>query len=77
MDRVTDKLMQRIIREEFKDHTIIAIAHRLDTILDFDRIAVLDAGKLVEFDSPEILLARDSMFKGLYGKYKERGAVTE
>jgi ATP-binding cassette subfamily C (CFTR/MRP) protein 1 len=43
----TDKLVQRVIREEFKDATIISVAHRLDTILDFDRIALLSDGKLV------------------------------
>jgi len=41
VDITTDKLMQRVIREEFAGATIIAIAHRLDTILDFDKIAVL------------------------------------
>lgn len=72
MDRVTDELMQKIIREEFKYHTIIAIAHRLDTILDFDRIAVLDKGSLIEFDTPKELLARDSVFRGLYRMYGTR-----
>lgn len=66
MDRETDALMQKIIREEFKDRTIIAIAHRLETILDSDRIAVLDGGKLVECGSPRELLARDGgLFRGL------------
>lgn len=69
VDRETDKLMQEIIRQEFKDCTIIAVAHRLETILDFDRIAVLDRGDLVECDSPKNLLAKDSSFKELYDVY--------
>lgn len=70
MDRKTDELMQRIIREEFARHTVIAIAHRLATILDFDRIVVLHNGKLKECDSPANLLATDSSFKELYEMYK-------
>jgi ATP-binding cassette, subfamily C (CFTR/MRP), member 1 len=66
IDVTTDKLVQRVIREEFKDATIISVAHRLDTILDFDRIALLSDGELVEFDSPQALLERPSAFKELY-----------
>ena len=58
--------MQAVIREEFKTHTIIAIAHRLNTIVDFDKIALLHDGILVEFDSPGNLLATESRFKELY-----------
>lgn len=66
MDQKTDELMQRIIRKEFSSKTIIAIAHRLETILDFDRIAVFDKGLLVECDKPDVLLAKDSVFKHIY-----------
>lgn len=69
VDRRTDELMQRIIREEFKNCTIIAIAHRLDTILDFDRIMVLDKGKVSECDTPESLLNNQSTFRKLYDLY--------
>jgi ABC-type multidrug transport system fused ATPase/permease subunit len=66
VDANSDHLMQKVIREEFKDCTIIAVAHRLDTILDFDRIALLSAGELKEFDTPQALLGRPSAFKELY-----------
>lgn len=58
--------MQRIIREKFSNHTIIAVAHKLDTVLDFDKVALLEAGSLVEFDSPYTLLSKPSAFSKLY-----------
>jgi ATP-binding cassette subfamily C (CFTR/MRP) protein 1 len=66
IDVATDELVQRVVREEFAGDTIISIAHRLDTILDFDRIALLSDGKLVEFESPQVLLSRPSAFRDLY-----------
>lgn len=67
MDAKTDEMMQRVIREEFEGCTVLMIAHKLQSVLDFDRIAVLDKGRLVEFDSPDALLARpDSAFRALY-----------
>jgi ATP-binding cassette subfamily C (CFTR/MRP) protein 1 len=70
VDIETDRTMQMIIREYFKDRTIIAVAHRLDTIMDFDRIVVLDQGCLAEQGSPSQLLERDSNFKTLYDAYR-------
>jgi ABC-type multidrug transport system ATPase subunit len=67
IDHDTDDLVQKIIRTHFSKHTVIAIAHRLNTIVDFDRVAVINAGELVEFDTPDNLLAREhSFFKDLY-----------
>lgn len=66
VDVHTDALMQRIIRTEFKHHTIIAAAHRLDTIIDFDAVLVLNAGKILEKDNPMNLLKQESTFKELY-----------
>lgn len=58
--------MQRIIRDEFQDRTILAIAHRLDTMLDFDRVAVLHMRELLECDNPPgICWGRDTSFKRL------------
>ncbi|XP_043784901.1 multidrug resistance-associated protein 1 [Apis laboriosa] len=60
VDLETDDLIQQTIRQEFKDCTILTIAHRLNTILDSDRIIVLDNGRIVEYDSPESLLHNSS-----------------
>lgn len=60
VDVSTDALVQYTIREAFADCTVITIAHRLSTILDSDRIMVLDAGRLVEFDSPRRLAGQES-----------------
>lgn len=59
--------MQRVIREKFCNHTIISVAHKLDTILDYDRIVVLDAGQIVENGEPWTLLQNPkSHFSKLY-----------
>lgn len=56
VDVETDELIQNTIRKEFKDCTIVTIAHRLNTIMDYDRIIFMDKGKIIEFDSPANLL---------------------
>jgi ABC-type transport system involved in cytochrome bd biosynthesis fused ATPase/permease subunit len=58
--------MQRVIREKFSNHTVLAVVHKLDTILDFDKVALLEGGRLVEFDDPYTLLSTDSAFNKLY-----------
>lgn len=65
----TDKIMQEVIRASFRDATIIAVAHRLDTILDFDSVLVVDKGVIVEYDNPQTLLSQPSVFKILYETY--------
>ncbi|KAJ9213389.1 hypothetical protein DTO166G4_5015 [Paecilomyces variotii] len=66
IDSKTENIMQRIIRENFANHTIITVAHKLDTILDYDKIAMLEAGRLVAFDDPYTLLSTDSAFSRFY-----------
>eukprot|EP00026_Physarum_polycephalum_P000168 Phypoly_transcript_00168.p1 GENE.Phypoly_transcript_00168~~Phypoly_transcript_00168.p1 ORF type:complete len:1453 (+),score=233.55 Phypoly_transcript_00168:484-4359(+) len=55
VDVETDDLIQRTIREKCKDVTVLTIAHRINTILDSDRVMVLDKGHIVEFDTPTVL----------------------
>uniref|UniRef100_A0A1I7V336 ABC transmembrane type-1 domain-containing protein n=1 Tax=Caenorhabditis tropicalis TaxID=1561998 RepID=A0A1I7V336_9PELO len=57
VDVATDALIQETIRTEFRECTVFTIAHRLNTIMDYDRIMVLDKGSILEFDSPDALMA--------------------
>jgi ATP-binding cassette, subfamily C (CFTR/MRP), member 1 len=68
VDAETDGLMRKLIREEFAEWTIMTVAHRLDTILDSDRILVLDKGIVVENGSPEELIAKKGAFYALVGR---------
>ncbi|KAL7548136.1 hypothetical protein ACHAWF_011427 [Thalassiosira exigua] len=65
VDIKTDELLQKTIREKFSDATILSIAHRLDTIIDYDVILVLGEGKVLEFGSPANLLAEDGHFSSM------------
>ena len=65
IDIETDNLIQRTIKESFAEHTMLTIAHRLHTIIECDRIMVMDKGRLVEYDSPHNLLNRQSLFLDL------------
>lgn len=70
LDSATQSLIDEVVRTWFKDWTVLAIAHKLDSILDYDRVAVLEAGCLVEFDEPRKLLTEDgSVFRDLYLHY--------
>ena len=66
IDLETDALIQQTIRQQFAHCTVITIAHRLNTIMDSDRVLVLSKGKVAEFDSPTKLLEnKTSMFYSL------------
>lgn len=60
MDSETDSLIQETIRNAFQDCTTLTIAHRLHTVLNCDRIMVLNQGQVVEFDEPSNLLANEN-----------------
>lgn len=55
VDHETERVMKDIIRVEFKDYTVIAVSHRLDMIMDFDRVVVMDTGEIVEVGNPSVL----------------------
>jgi ABC-type multidrug transport system fused ATPase/permease subunit len=61
-DMETDHLIQKTLREKFADCTVITIAHRLNTIMDADRILVMDSGAVAEFDEPFKLLSDNSSY---------------
>lgn len=58
IDNTTDATIQKMIRENFKDATVLTIAHRLNTIMDSDRVLVMDDGEVAEFDEPGKLLRK-------------------
>ncbi|KAF5294058.1 hypothetical protein FQA39_LY13532 [Lamprigera yunnana] len=60
IDTTTDSIIQKIIRDKFADCTVLTIAHRLVTVIDYDKILVLDNGEIVEFDYPRVLLQNPS-----------------
>lgn len=73
VDYETDAKIQETIASEFKDRTILCIAHRLRTILGYDRICVLDHGSIKEFDTPANLYAiQEGIFRGMC----ERSSIT-
>ncbi|KAL0104938.1 hypothetical protein PUN28_016527 [Cardiocondyla obscurior] len=60
VDPRTDELIQTTIRKKFERCTVLTIAHRLNTVMDSDRILVMDAGNAVEFDHPHVLLQKET-----------------
>lgn len=66
VDFETDNLIQNVIRTKFKNTTVLTIAHRIQTIFDYDRIMVMECGKIVEFDTPQNLINdKKSLFYSL------------
>lgn len=73
VDVETDSLLQTTLRSSiFRDRTIITIAHRINTILDSDKIVVLQQGRVAEFDTPANLIQRKGLF---YELVKEAGLL--
>lgn len=74
VDSQTDAVIQKIIREDFAACTIISIAHRIPTVMDCDRVLVIDAGLAKEFDRPANLIERPSLFGALVQEYANRSS---
>jgi ABC-type multidrug transport system fused ATPase/permease subunit len=73
VDKNTDKVIQRSIREEFANTTLLVVAHRLSTVMDLDRILVMRDGAAAEFGTPrELLDIQDGVFKGMVAQSGER-----
>ncbi|XP_076646648.1 putative multidrug resistance-associated protein lethal(2)03659 isoform X1 [Halictus rubicundus] len=72
VDPQTDTLIQQTVRKKFVDCTVFTIAHRLNTIMDSDKIIVMDQGHLVEFDHPYVLLQKKGYF---YNMVQKTGAA--
>jgi ABC-type multidrug transport system fused ATPase/permease subunit len=78
VDNDTDALVQDMVRNRFKECTVLTIAHRLHTVIDSDRIMCLHEGSLLEFDRPSALLQQtDGMFAGLWRQHNESRANDE
>jgi len=73
VDLETDDLIQKTIRTEFADCTVLVIAHRLNTILDSDKVIVLDRGTITEFAAPNDLLQNKQ--SAFYSMAKDAGLV--
>ncbi|XP_019851290.1 PREDICTED: multidrug resistance-associated protein 4-like [Amphimedon queenslandica] len=64
VDMKTDRIIQEVICKQFNECTVLTIAHRLNTVMDCDKIMVLDKGELVEYDEPYLLLCESSSYLG-------------
>uniref|UniRef100_A0A4X2LYT3 ATP binding cassette subfamily C member 6 n=1 Tax=Vombatus ursinus TaxID=29139 RepID=A0A4X2LYT3_VOMUR len=72
VDYETDNLVQTTIQKEFADCTILTIAHRLHTVMDSERILVLDSGRIIEFETPQNLIRQKGLFSEMV---KEAGII--
>jgi ABC-type multidrug transport system fused ATPase/permease subunit len=76
VDPETDSIIQTTIRKAFADRVVITVAHRLSTIMDYDRILVLDKGEVSQFDSPSALLKQPGIFQSLVNEAIASGSVS-
>jgi ATP-binding cassette subfamily C (CFTR/MRP) protein 1 len=72
IDARTEETVQRLIRRKFAGHTVVAVAHRLDTIMDFDRVVVMDSGRVVEIGRPWELREMEGSWFGRLWRDDER-----
>lgn len=72
IDIKTDALIQDTISTEFKNGTVLTVAHRINTVLNYDKIMFMDKGKIVEYDSTQNLQNdENSLFHNLVKQYQE------
>lgn len=73
VDMATDRLIQQSIRQEFSDSTLLVIAHRLSTVVDFDKILVIKEGRTAEFGTPkELLEVEHGLFREMVSQSGEK-----
>ncbi|XP_031472682.1 uncharacterized protein LOC116245137 [Nymphaea colorata] len=77
IDHRTDAIIQKLIRNEFAGATVVAVAHRLQTVLDFDRIFVLSKGQIVESGSARNLAERGELHSMILGSGNQRHRLIE
>ncbi|KAI2746619.1 hypothetical protein DTO013E5_183 [Penicillium roqueforti] len=77
LDAETDARVQKVIRQEFQSCTIIMVAHRVHTMLDFDRVVVLDSGRIIEEGHPSDLLNKEGAFSSLHHLKQSTGSNQE
>lgn len=66
VDQATEEMVRKVIETQFRNHTVLSIAHRLETVVDFDRVVVLEKGCVVEVGQPRELLRTGGRFKALW-----------
>lgn len=71
IDVKTDALIQESIKTEFSDCTCLTIAHRINTVMDSDRVLVMDAGRVAELDTVDNLLKSEGIFAGLVNEWRK------
>ncbi|CAN0841085.1 ABC transporter C family member 10 [Linum grandiflorum] len=75
IDNATDSILQRTIKAEFEDCTVITVAHRIPTVMDCNKVLSISGGKLVEYDEPVELMKREtSLFAQLVKEYWSRSS---
>lgn len=73
VDIETDKVMQEIIRHEFKGYTVVMVSHRLEMVMEFDKVLVMDAGRVVEQGRPRELVEREGSRFAELRRMSQRG----
>jgi ATP-binding cassette subfamily C (CFTR/MRP) protein 1 len=72
LDRAANEAVRKILKTRFNEHTVVAVLHSLESVDDFDKVLVMDKGRVVEFDTPGALMSVQSVFRELFNsQYRE------